>query len=199
MPNKAIAVIAASNFKNEPGNENAMAIQNALKANGYDAVLVHQNCLDEANSTYYKDVNAWERYDGIVVAGRLFESWPTIDLVRSGRPIILTEMGYVDELALGVQPLEIKRSQEFKLMDRTHPIVEGSELGSFLLPAPLEYCSVDTGKHHVDVLVRDRDDNPVFVAHKTRELVYFGWFGIAGAAEDSILFKWLVNAANWAF
>ncbi|HSS49215.1 MAG TPA: hypothetical protein VLX28_09725 [Thermoanaerobaculia bacterium] len=197
MP-KDIAVVAYDLDPTSSLTQDAVVIRDQLNSAGYKAELVHQWSFDETNSATFKSQDQWEKYDGVVICN-FYESWNLRELIRSARPTLCVNVGYVDDCGVA-EGLRTHTSEEkFKVIDNSHPITAGFPLGVLDIGAPVFFDSVSTLNHHVDVLVTTLASEAVLAAHKTHPLSYFAWYRMSQAPAGSPLFKLLVQTANWTF
>ena len=195
---KDIVVIS---YNVNPGSsltQDAIVFRDTLNDAGYSAELVHQWSLNEPNATYYKFDEDWERYDGIVICG-FYGYWNLRELIRSGRPVMCANAGFVDDLGLGEARQEHMFEDEFTVVNNTHPITSTLSLGAIDIGNPVWVDSVSAFNHHVDVMINTLANRAVLLAHKTHPLVYFGWYRMSQALAGSVLFDLLIKSANWVF
>lgn len=197
MP-KDIAIIS---YNLDPGSSltsDAVIIRDTLNAAGYSAVLVHQWSLKETDAANFKSADEWEKYDGVVICN-FYGFWNLRELIRSGRPVICANVGYADDLGMGEQVVEHISEDDFTVINNTHPIVTGLPLGSIDVGSPVWLDSLSTFNHHVNNLITTLSNKPVLAAHKTKPIVYFGWYRMSQASAGSQLFDILRRCANWVF
>ena len=195
---KDIAVIS---YNLNPGSSltaDAVVFRDTLNGAGYSAKLVHQWSINEPNASYFKSEKDWERYDGIVICG-FYGAWNLRELIRSGRPVICANVGYVDDLGLGEVIQEHISEDDFTVANNTHPITTGYSLGSLDIGNPVWVDSIATNNHLVEILITTLSNSAVLVVHKTHPLVYFGWYRMSQTSESSPLFDFLLKSAKWAF
>jgi hypothetical protein len=199
MP-KDIAVISYNLSPSSSLTADAIVFRDTLNSNGYSAQLVHQWAFREPDSSSFRSEGDWERFDGIVICN-FYGFWNLRELIRSGRPVVCVNSSYTDDLGLGERLQEHISEDDFDVVDNSHPITAGAgvSVGSIDIGSPVWVDSISTHNHHVDVLVRTLANRPVLVAHKTHQLVYFGWYRMSQASSGSKLFDLLVHSANWAF
>jgi hypothetical protein len=199
MP-KDIAVVSYNLDPAASLTQDAIKFRDTLNANGYSAQLVHQWSFDETNAAQFKPESFWEQYDGVVICS-FYGTWNLRELIRAGRPVICANAGYADDLGLAEQLMEHFPEDEFNVVNATHPITAGVPLplGTVDIGTDVWTDTVSTFNHHVDVLVTTLANRPVLVAHKTKPLVYFGWYRLSQATAGGAAFKLLVQSANWAF
>lgn len=199
MP-KDIAVVSYNLNSSSSLTSDAIVFRDALNINGYSAQLVHQWCFNEPNSNMFKSERDWEKFDGIVICN-FYSFWNLRELIRSGRPIICVNSGYVDDLGLGERLQEHISEDDFQVVDGSHPITSGAGVspGNIDIGSPVWVDSISTLNHHVQVLVRSLANRAVLVAHKSHPLVYFGWYRMSQASPGSKLFDLFLQSANWAF
>ena len=196
MP-KDIAVISYNENIGSYQTQDAVVIRDTLINGGYSARLVHQYCLNETNAGFLSD-DDWEKYDGIVITN-FYYYWNLRELIRSGRPVICTCHAYADDLGLGDRQYDHSREDDFNVVNNSHQITSGFPLGGMDIGDPVWFDSTSPHNHHVDVLVNSLSNWAVLAAHKTRPLVYFGWYRMSQASPDGTLHKLLLKSANWAF
>ncbi len=189
MP-KDIAVVSYNLDPTSSLTQDAVVIRDQLNGAGYKAELVHQWSFDETNSATFKSQDQWEKYDGVVVCN-FYQSWNLRELIRSARPILCVNVGYADDCGLAEGLRDHAAEEQFKVIDNSHPITTGFPLGVIDIGAPVFFDSVSTLNHQVDVLVTTLASNP--------PLAYFAWYRTSQAPAGSLLFKLLVQAANWTF
>ncbi|MBI2910459.1 MAG: hypothetical protein HYX92_22670 [Chloroflexi bacterium] len=199
MP-KDIAVVSYNLTPSSSMTQDAVVFRDTLNRNGYAAELVHQWVFNEPNTSNFKQERDWERYDGIVICG-FYGFWNLRELIRAGRPVICANAGYADDLGLGESLQEHISEDDFNVVNNTHPITSGAgvSLGSLDIGNPVWVDSISAHNHHVDILITTLANRAVLLAHKTRPLVYFGWYRMSQASGGSALFNLLVQSANWAF
>lgn len=199
MP-KDIAVVSYNLNPASSLTQDAVVFRDTLNANGYSAELIHQWAFREPSEADFLREHDWERYDGVVICN-FYDFWNLRELIRSGRPVILANIGYVDDLGLGERLQEHVSEDDFTVDDAAHPITAGAglPLGALDIGSPVWLDSTSTHNHHVDVLVSTLANRAVLAAHRDRPLVYFGWYRMSQASAGSALFDLLVQSANWAF
>lgn len=197
---KDIAIVSYNLSPSSSLTQDAVVFRDTLNSNGYSAQLVHQWAFDESNSSYFKSERDWERYDGIVICG-FYGFWNLRELIRSGRPVICANNGYVDDLGLGERLQENISEDDFNVVNNSHPIISGSglSLGSLDIGNSVWVDSISTHNHYVDELITTLANRAVLAAHKEYPLVYFGWYRMSQASSGSALFRLLVQSANWTF
>ena len=122
------------------------------------------------------------------------------EVILSNSPVICANVGYVDDLGLGEAPLNHVPILDFTVTNNTHPITNGMPLGNVSIGGAVWADATSTLDHFVNVLaVTATTKQPVLIAHKTHQLVYFGWYRMSQAPVGSPLFQLLVRAAKWAF
>ena len=200
---KHIAVVCYDDkTPTDPITANAVVMRDTLNQAGYDAVLVHQWSLDErarSRASPFKTAKDWKRYDGVVLAGSFYYSWPLVELILSQRPVICTNVGYVDDLGLGDAVHEDAAQQYYTVQTKGHAITAGQSVGGLDVGSHVWMDATWSLNHKVTVLVTTMAGNVVLAAHNKRPMVYFGWYRMTDAAAGSPLFSLLTNAAKWAF
>ncbi len=199
MP-KDIAVVSYSLDPTASLTQDAIKFRDTLNSNGYSAQLVSQWVFNEPNTGEFKPQSYWERFDGVVICN-FYGQWNLRELIRAGRPVILANAGYADDLGIGEQLKEHIPEDQFQVVNAAHPIIAGAGLGPGIIDVGADVWtdSISTHNHHVDVLVTTLANNAVLVAHKTHPLVYFGWYRLSQATPGGPAFSLLVQSANWAF
>jgi hypothetical protein len=199
MP-KDIAVVSYNLDPKSSLTMEAVVVRDALNKEGYSAQLLHQWVFNEPDTTNFKAASYWERHDGVVICG-FYNAWTLRELVRSARPVMCLNAGYVDDLGLGEREQEHVSEDDFLVIDDAHPITAGAgvALGPINIGNPVFVDSVSTQNHHVDVLLRSLGGHAVLVAHKTEPLSYFGWYRMSQASTGGQLSTLLLQTAKWTF
>jgi hypothetical protein len=197
MP-KDIAVVSYDLDPTSSLTQDAVVIRDQLNKAGYAAELVHQWSFDETNSATFKTQEQWERYDGIVICN-FYGAWNLRELIQASRPTLCVNAGYADDCGLAEGPRDHASEDKFNVINNSHPITTGIPLGVIDIGDPVFFDSVSTFNHHVDVLVTTLAGAAVLAAHKTHPLAYFAWYRMSQASAGSLLFKLLVQTANWTF
>jgi hypothetical protein len=199
MP-KSIAVVSYDLNPSSTLTSDAVVVRDRLISGGYSAALVHQWALNETNPATFKKADDWKKYDGIVVCN-FYGFWNLRELVRSARPVMCLNVGYVDDLSLGERQSQHVTEDVFQVVNSTHPIITAAGLspGTIDIGNPVWLDSTSTLNHHVDVLLTTLASQAVLAAHKTERLSYFGWYRMAQASSGSQLLKLLKYTANWTF
>lgn len=197
---KDIAVVSYNLNTSSSLTQDAVVFRDTLNSNGYNAELIHQWVFNEPNSSFFMSERDWEKYDGIVICG-FYGFWNLRELIRSGRPIVCANAGFVDDLGLGESLQEHMSEDDFSVVNNTHAITAGAgvPLGAIDIGNPVWVDSVSTHNHHVDVLVTTLANRTALVAHKEFPLVYFGWYRMSQASPGGPLTALLVRSAHWAF
>lgn len=197
MP-KDIAVVSYNVDPTSTLTADAVVVRDVLNQNGYSAQLLHQWSFAEPDTASFKTASEWERYDGVVICG-FYTTWTLRELVRSARPVVCLNSGYVQDLGLGEREQEHSSEDDFVVADDTHAITAaaGVTVGPINIGDPVWVDSVSTLNHHVDVLVQSLGGQAVLVAHKTQPLSYFGWYRMSQASSGSQLPTLLLQTVNW--
>jgi hypothetical protein len=196
MP-KTIAVVSYDVVSDNNGG----IVCNELNKLGYSAEHVHQWVFNETNPATFRKAAQWKKYDGIVMSGDFYAFWTLRELIRSGRPVICMNRGYVDDLGLGETTQDHPVQSVYKVVNATHPITAGAGLapGTFDFGEKSQFTSVSTHNHHVDVLLTTLASEPTLVAHKTERYTYFPWWRFESYSPENKVYHLLKHAAHWTF